>query len=291
MTKTIKKTCSDFVLILLIICLVGCNLNYNTKSTKAVTEDQLRSAMPSIIEHQLSSIDEYLEDDVKTQLYGTTRGKSSISGQQIVEGTLNEEKGFDYLNFCYQANNVTSSQETEGFLNAASNLLNEEDYEKLCNKINEVNTQIEESATRFARTLPKSQQKAFYKDLKELVVRTTVLLTAGIVYAIVPAGVFWGKITAAAAISVGAGLTAQIIMTMYERYKFGVEDTKQSFEDWFKEMLKQPKADYAVAASIIAFGQTFEKGPVVAGIVVAVFAVFKLTDAVRVMMLTYNTKS
>ena len=290
MQKKVKILLKDSITLVLLLTIVGCNVNFSPKASAVVTEDQLREIMPSIIDSQMDNIKDYLDDDVKQAINTGSRGPS-MSGREIVEHTLTEETGYDYLNFCYQLNSAQTTQKTDYLMDAASKLIDETSYDKLCSDIEKATEELESQASLISRSLPKNQQKAFYKDLKSLVVRSTVLLTAGVVYALIPAGVLWGKVSAAAAISVGAGLVAMTIMSLYERYKFGTEGKTQTFEQWLNDMIAEPKADYALAASALAIGQTFDKGPVVAGIVVCVFAVFKATDAIRSMLLTYNFKA
>ena len=138
-----------------------------------------------------------------------------------------------------------------------------------------------------ARAIPLNQQAAFYRDLKTLVTRAIVLLTAGIVYACMPTVIFWGKISAACAISVGAGLVAISIMSLYEYFRFGTGEG-QSFEDWFKGLIEVPKADFALTTAITAVAQAMGAGPVVTGIIICVFALYNIVDLARTMLKTYN---
>ena len=55
---------------------------------------------------------------------------------------------------------------------------------------------------------------AFWKDMQDLVTRTLVLFTAGVVYACIPTVVFWGKIAAAAAIAI-AGVVSTSVMRIW----------------------------------------------------------------------------
>ena len=110
---------------------------------------------------------------------------------------------------------------------------------------------------------------------------------AGVVYACIPNVVFWGKISAACAIAVGAGLVAITIMSLYEYFKFGAGEDK-SFEDWFKELIEIPKADFALTTAITAMASSMGLGPVVTGIIICVYGLYNVVDLVRKMMKTYN---
>jgi len=129
----------------------------------------------------------------------------------------------------------------------------------------------------------------FYKDLRRLVIRSVVLFTAGIVYACIPKVVFWGKISAACAISVSAGILASTVLSIYDYYKLDKsDDSSKAFSDWLQEVTTTPSADYALAASIIAIGNTMKQGPVVTGIVVCVFSIYQIIDLVKPMLTHYN---
>lgn len=125
------------------------------------------------------------------------------------------------------------------------------------------------------------------KDLQKLVTRTVVLMTAGIVYACIPSAVFWGKVTAASAIAVAAGVVSTTIMSIWRYYEFDM-DVDQAFEDWLKSVTIEPETAYALAASVIAMGTTLKRGPVVTGIVLGVFAIYNVIDMVRPMLKLYN---
>ena len=96
-----------------------------------------------------------------------------------------------------------------------------------------------------------------------------------------------GAEVAACAISVGAGLVAISIMSLYEYFRFGTGEGK-TFEDWFKDLLKIPQADFALTATVTSITEAMGVSPVVTGIIICVFALYNVVDLVRAMIKTYN---
>ena len=160
-------------------------------------------------------------------------------------------------------------------------------YAELLETTEEVEREINLKGEEIARAIPLNQQAAFYKDLKTLVTRSIVLLVAGVVYACIPDVVFWGKISAACAIAVGAGLVAITIMSIYEYYRFGAGEG-QDFEEWFKQLIEIPKADFALTTAITAMADALGMGPVVTGIIICIYGLYDVADLARKMLKTYN---
>ncbi|MBQ6672696.1 MAG: hypothetical protein IJM73_05695, partial [Spirochaetales bacterium] len=172
-------------------------------------------------------------------------------------------------------------------MDTARSVLPAETYAELVDRTEEVSRSLNLKGEEMARAIPLNQQAAFYRDLKILVTRAIVLLVAGVVYACIPDLVFWGKVSAACAISVGAGLVAISIMSLYEYFRFGAGEG-QSFEEWFKELIKIPQADFALTASITAIAEAMGAGPVVTGIIICLFGLYNVVDLARTMLKTYN---
>lgn len=290
-----KKTYSQFInrgiCILLFPALISCSMGYVPAHKESVSETEMAKTVSNILDAQLEYVQPILEEKESSDysvLKSGKGGNAMMKGNDVIKQTLKEEKGRDYVDFCYAVNTTSSQEDAEYVINMAKDVLSEEDYETLCERAGDVKKSIESEFYGYAKGLPAAQQEAFYKDLKTLVVRTVVLMTAGIVYAVIPTGVFWGKVSAAAAISVGAGLVAVTIMSLYQKYRFEGQVGVDNFEEWIKELIKIPKADYAIATTVIGIGSTLNKGPVVAGVVLCVFALFNVVDSVRTMLKTYN---
>jgi hypothetical protein len=173
-------------------------------------------------------------------------------------------------------------------LDQAADLLPSEQFSELSSRMVSARRQLQSYAQDQVRAIPPSQRPAFMRDLQKLVTKTLVLLVAGIVYACIPKVVFWGKITAAAAISVAAGITATTLMSIYRYYKYGEDSLSQSFQEWIVDVTTDPAASYAVAASMTTVGKAMTNGPVVAGLILVVFAIYQVMDMVKPMLKKYN---
>ena len=282
-----NKLLNQAICMLVLLCFVACNANYKPSFKQSITDSSLRSRVSRVIDAQLDNVKDYLDEDLRTSIEESSRGTGRMSGSEIVDKTLSESGGRDYLDFCYAVDLAQTTNDVEDVMDTARCLLPEEKYNELVELAGDVEREINLKGEEIARAIPLNQQAAFYKDLKTLVVRAIVLLTAGIVYACMPAVVFWGKISAACAISVGAGLVAISIMSLYEYFRFGTGEN-QSFEDWFKELIEIPKADFALTTAITAVAEALGAGPVVSGIIICVFALYNIVDLARAMLKTYN---
>jgi len=139
-----------------------------------------------------------------------------------------------------------------------------------------------------SRTLPPNQRAAFMRDLQKLVTKTVVLLVAGIVYACIPDVVFWGKVSAAAAIAVASGIVATTVFSIYRFYTYSADEMAVSFQEWITDVTTDPAASFAVASSMMAVGKTMANGPVVTGLVIAVFSIYQVMDLLKPMLRKYN---
>lgn len=277
---------NDVVAGIVLIAFVACNASYVPSFKAAVSEWDVKSRVSRVIDIQLENIKDQLDEDLQEGIDSIhTRGGGK--GSQIVNLTMEEAGGRDYLDFCYAVDDSQSSMDVDAVLDTARNVLPVEKYNELINMKNDVERHITLAAEEYVRDIPLNQQAAFYRDLKTLVVRAIVLLTAGIVYACIPNVVFWGKVSAACAIAVGAGLVAITIMSLYEYFKFGTGEGK-SFEDWFKDLIEIPKADFALTAGITTIAEALSLGPVVSGIILCIYGLYNVVDLTRKMLKTYN---
>ena len=287
--KTILKgAVNKGVAVLLLAALVACNVNYRPSFKESITDAGLRSRVSRVIDTQMENIKEYLDEDLRAQIEeGSARSAGGLGGSEIVDLTLHEAGGRDYLDFCYAVDLSDASEDLDGVMDTARSVLPAETYAELVGRAEEVSRSVTAMGEEMARAIPLNQQAAFYRDLKVLVTRAIVLLVAGVVYACIPDLVFWGKVSAACAISVGAGLVAISIMSLYEYFRFGTGEG-QSFEDWFKELIKIPQADFALSASVTAIAEAMGAGPVVTGIIICLFGLYNVVDLARTMLKTYN---
>ncbi|MBR6348388.1 MAG: hypothetical protein IKR80_05515 [Spirochaetales bacterium] len=288
MKRRIRYLLNEAVALLLLAALVACNVNYRPSFKESITDAGLRSRVSRVIDTQMENIKEYLDEDLRTQIEeGSARAAAGLGGSEIVDLTLKESGGRDYLDFCYAVDLSNGSEDLDGVMDTARSVLPAETYAELVDRTEEVSRSLNLKGEEMARAIPLNQQAAFYRDLKILVTRAIVLLVAGVVYACIPDLVFWGKVSAACAISVGAGLVAISIMSLYEYFRFGAGEG-QSFEEWFKELIKIPQADFALTASITAIAEAMGAGPVVTGIIICLFGLYNVVDLARTMLKTYN---
>jgi len=275
------------IVLVLILSIISCSMEWAQPYRSQVSEAEMNRCVSNIVDEQYDLISPYLEKEMDlSEIEG-------LQGRDIVSRTLEEENGQSYLNFCYS---VKNSYNVDEVLSDAKALINDEQYSDLVNTVDEAEKETNEELrgieNSISRSMPLEQKEAFLKDLKRLIIRSIVLLTAGIVYACIPNVVFWGKISAAAAISISAGILASTVLSIYDYYELDKPDqASKAFSDWIEEVTTTPSADYALAASIIAVGNTMKQGPVVTGIVVCVFSIYQIMDMVKPMLANYNIQA
>lgn len=99
---------------------------------------------------------------------------------------------------------------------------------------------------------------------------------------------FLGKITAACAVAVAAGVVASGVLSVVEYYQFEDSTINESFEGWVESITKEPYTSWAIAASVIATGKTMGRSPVLTGVILAIFAIYNVIDQVKPMLKKYN---
>lgn len=283
-----KFVFNQVVCLILLVCIVACNMNFTPSFKSSISDEEMKPAVAKVIDAQMNCIKDSLDEDLRESIdNGVAKGAGPMTGAQIVEMTMMESGGKDYLDFCYAMDVSQATLDTDPVMSTAQCVLSASEYERLNSQVNELEKNMTEKGMIYAKGLPLDQQEAFYKDLKVLVTRAIVLLVAGIVYACVPKLVFWGKISAAAAIAIGAGLVALSVMSLYEYYQYGLEEG-MTFEQWFKDLIKIPQADFALTTTVTTMAEAMGMGPVVTGIIICVYGIYNVTGLVRSMMDTYN---
>lgn len=228
----------------------------------------------------LISEGEYTSDEIAS--YGT------LTGETITRELSSQEDGEKYLNFLYQSK---YAEEVDDIINAASDFLDEEKLDELKVKAGEIEKHFEERGERIARALSPGDKEQFYKDLRSLTVKSVVLLTAAIVYAIIPNMMFWGKVSAASAISVAAGVVASTLITIIEWSDEDLQTDESAFETWLNDVTSEPVAAWALAQGIITTQTAANTSPVVAALILAVFAIYHITDSTKKVLKNYNWKT
>jgi len=273
-----------FTVMLLIISLSGCSMAFQQSIKPKVDEKELKSSVAKIVDEQLDVVGPYIDEDEDMEKRGIDM--EDITGSDVVDGILEEERGHDYLEFSYDT--VYNSEDNlDEYVEQSKQFMSAEEAANLDERIEETKKAVYMEFEDLGRAVPPSQQIAFQKDLRKLVTRSVVLFVAGVVYACLPKTMFWGKISAAAAVSVATGVLSCSLMSLYQYYKYG-GDSDEAFEDWVEEVSTEPQVSYAMAASMITVGKTMERSPVVTGIMICVFSLYKVIDMVKPMLKKYN---
>ena len=284
MKTKVRSVLSQVLIMWIIVSLLGCSLAITPATNPQLTDETMFPLVSRVVDEQLSVVQPVLEEhgELPPQVSQTIRG---LSGEAIVSAMLKEEQGSDYLRFCHV---VATSADSEILLEAASPLMPRQEFEELSSRIARTRQAFASYAEEQSRALPPKQRPAFLRDLQKLITKTLVLMVAGIVYACIPKTMFWGKVTAAAAISIAAGITATTILSIYRHYKYGGDTSSQSFQEWIIDVTTDPAASYAVATSMITVGKTMNNGPVVTGLILVVFSIYQVMDLVKPMLKKYN---
>lgn len=269
------------LVVFLAIPLSGCDSAVSEAVQSRVSDEELLPRVAAMIDAELPVIRDYVGDELDSE-----RSLESVTGAEVVERTLQEQNGRAYIEFSYGVQASESEEDGEELLRQSRQLLSDEAYQELEGRIAEKRMALMAEGESVAKDLAPSMQKAFYKDLQTVVVKSVVLLTAGAVYACIPHAVWWGKIAAAAAVAVAAGVVAASIMSLYRYYRFG--GTKgQAFNEWLSSVTTEPKSAYLVASSMISIGSTLKRSPVLTGIIICVFGIYGIVDDVKPLLAKY----
>ena len=121
-----------------------------------------------------------------------------------------------------------------------------------------------------------------------MLVKTVVLLTASIVYAMIPKVMFWGKVSAAAAVSVAAGVVASGFVSMVEWSDEDLKNTDKDFSAWLEEITVEPFTDWALAQGVLNAQMAATNNPVTSALVLGVFALYHIGEDAKTLMKKYN---
>ena len=223
----------------------------------------------------LIETEEFSEEDFAS--YGI------LDGETVVRGLL-EGGDEDLLSFLC----ATSDGGVDGVLSSAKSLLPEKEYGELEKKAKEIEERAGAWGDRVSRSLAPAQKDEFYKDLKSMVVKTVVLLTASIVYAMIPKVMFWGKVSAAAAVSVAAGVVASGFVSMVEWSDEDLKNTDKDFSAWLEEITVEPFTDWALAQGVLNAQMAATNNPVTSALVLGVFALYHIGEDAKTLMKKYN---
>ena len=286
MNKKILLLGKNGLCFLLAISIAGCSLVDSSPRKQARITELMKNEMRKVVIDQWEIIEPHLAKD-NLEEEGGTRGNNafeSINPEEVIREMLKEEKGDEYLSFFHSA---AVSGDADTVLAKAKELLPEDVYEELLSEADSTRRSLIQVMEEGARGLKDEYREDFMRDMQQLIARSIVLLTAGVVYAFMPTFFFFGKISAAAAISVAAGAVAVTVMSIWRFYEFDSE-VGESFEEWLSAVAVEPKASYALAASVTSMAATMGLSPVCCGIVLGVFAIYQAIDLLRTMIDVYE---
>jgi len=292
MNKKIVLIGKNFLCLLLIVSIAGCSLVDSPLRSRSGITEMMKSEMSKVVIDQWGIIEPQLAAESDEEgVAGGSKGRGgvgvsfeSINPEDVIAEMLKEDMGEDYLSFFHAA---AVSGDADTVLAKAKELLPEDVYEELLSDADSARRSLTLVMEDGSRELKDEFREDFMRDMQQLITRSVVLLAAGVVYAFLPKFFFWGKISAAAAVSVAAGAVAVTVMSIWRFYEFGGE-VGVSFEEWLKEVAVEPQASYALGASVISMATTMEISPVCCGIVLAVFAIFQAVDMLRTMIDVYE---
>lgn len=279
--KNLMRISRSAVSLLLAVSIAGCSLTGGGEFAPLYSTEIMERDVGAVIVDQWDTIAPHLEG-----VLSESRGPdgSEIRPEDVIEGLKGEENGDKYLEFTYSA---AVRGDADEVLEQAKELLPADVYNELLGKADEVRREFSLYVEENSRELQEEYREDFMRDAQQLISRSVVLLTAAVVYAFIPRFMIWGKISAAAAISVAAGATAVTVMSIWRYYEFGT-DTLESFDQWLKDVAKEPKASYALATSVVSMAASMEMSPVATGIILGVFAIYQAVDMLRTMIEVYE---
>ncbi len=269
------------IAMLLIVALLVVSCSIPQSGPGRISSSALVSASGRAINLYLDDIRSFVEEDLNTR--GILDGQD---GFDIATRTLEEENGREYLEFTLETSQFTTAEEV---FKAAEGLAPVEEIEKIKEGVAEAEERLFAAVRDDVRVLTPDQQEEFYNDLTALVIKSAVLLTAAVVYSFVPSAVLWGKVTAASAVAIAAGVVAASIMAIVEHYKSDI-DFDDSFADWLENVAKEPMVYWGLASSVISISQSLNRGPVLTSIILVIFAIFGITDDAKTLLEKYDLK-
>ena len=236
---------------------------------------ELVSTAGRLIDENIGLVREAISADIPD-----TEELMELTGYDVASRALEESGGEEYLEFCIGTNDFRS---VDDVLEAASGLAPKEELDRIRSDMEEYEARLFRALDRSARVLTPAQQEEFFDALKALVIKTVVLLTAAVVYAFVPDVLFWGKVTAASAVAIAAGVLSTTFITIVEHYKLD-KDVDESFKSWLEDVVTEPSASWAIAAAMINLGASLERSPVLTALILGVFAIFNVVDEAKTML-------
>ena len=278
MRKMMLEGINVMLLVLITLAtLFSCTLD--ASAVKNASEREMSSRVARMIDETMAqmmdnSVAEFLTPEQVAELEGVKDSAQGLDGRSIVSRMLEEEQGEEVLTYSYTA---ITSDDVDEILASARPLVGEEEYGKLVQQANEIEARAMEAYERASRAMSGEQQKKFYKELQGLVTKAVVLLTAALVYALIPNVMVWGKVSAACVAAVCAGVLASGVMAIVG-YKTVDKCEDFDFLTWLKSVGEDAYAEWAIASSVIATSAAAGKSPVITALILAALALYQCFD-------------
>lgn len=268
--------------LMIVVLLASCSLE--TSGPAKIDRNMVLSESARMIDQEIGRVVRELET------HGEIEGLAemgTLNGDTVTRGTLSEENGEKYLEFLYMSSQFSSVEEVVEF---ASDLVPQKELGEIVTEADKIEKRLIELCNDDIRALNDNQKAEFYKDVRKVVVKSVVLLTAAIVYALIPNTVVWGKVTAATAVSISAGILASGFMRLIERKNTDTTAANQTFSDWVQELTTEPTTAWAIAAGIINTGKSLGYSPVTTSLILVVFGIYGIKDDLKPLLEKYNFK-
>lgn len=280
MTRTgslMTRSINVLLLVLMTLTtLFSCTLDAD--AARKATEREMSSRVARLIDQQMTqlmsdSVAQLLSPQDMAELRAVTDPVRGLDGRGVVARMLEEEDGQAYLEYTYT---IATSSDMDEILSSARPLMSSDEYEKLEDQVDDIRERSARMFDEQSRAMSTEQQKKFYKELQSLVVKAVVLLTAAVVYALIPKVVVWGKVSAACVAAVAAGVLASGVMTFvgYKNYGGGDFD----FVSWLQSVVEDSYAKWAIAASVIATASAAGRSPLMTALILVALAAYQVFD-------------
>lgn len=231
-------------------------------------------------------------DDVRTILIdeGEYTTEDFVShgiadGETLVRAVAKEENGDELLELVCLSDNA---QDVDSVLAVAKKFISHDEYKELEKKSQEIEQYFSTEGEKIARSLNPKEKEKFYKDLRSVTVKSVVLLTAAIVYACIPKVMFWGKISAASAVSIAAGVVASTLITIIEWSDKDLQQDQEAFKKWLDNVTEEPVAAWALAQGVINTQAAISTNYVTGALVLFVFSIYHISDGTKKLLKEYN---
>ena len=261
MTRSINVL---LLVLMTLTTLFSCTLDAD--AARKATEREMSSRVARLIGQQMTqlmsdSVAQLLSPQDMAELRAVTDPVRGLDGRGVVARML-EEDGQAYLEYTYT---IATSSDMDEILSSARPLMSSDERERSARMFDEQ-----------SRAMSTEQQKKFYKELQSLVVKAVVLLTAAVVYALIPKVVVWGKVSAACVAAVAVGVLASGVMTFvgYKNYGGGDFD----FVSWLQSVVEDSYAEWAIAASVIATASAAGRSPLMTALILVALAAYQVFD-------------